>query len=75
MFGSKKKKKTKLKLSDLMAQLRPDLSPESLGVGPGFPGVAPNPFMSGAAMKRMGGDPTKIPQPQSSGGGHEPGKN
>lgn len=43
----------KTKLSDLMARLRPDLGPESLGVGPDFPGVAPNPFMSGAAMKRM----------------------
>lgn len=48
MFGSKKK----LNLSDLMAQLRPDLSPESLGVGPDFPGVAPNPLLSSAARKR-----------------------
>ncbi|WP_328612849.1 hypothetical protein OHS18_27270 [Amycolatopsis sp. NBC_00355] len=46
MFGSKKK------LDDLMAQLRPDLSRESLGVGPGFPGVAPNPFLSRDASKR-----------------------
>lgn len=46
MFGSKKK------LSDLMAQLRPDLSRESLGVGPDFPGVAPNPLLSSDARKR-----------------------
>ncbi|XAS71325.1 hypothetical protein VUN82_19895 [Micrococcaceae bacterium Sec5.1] len=36
MFGSKKQK-----LNDLMEELRPDLSRESLGVGPNFPGVAP----------------------------------
>ena len=41
MFGSKKKKKEKISLTDLMEQLRPDLSRESLGVGPDFPGVAP----------------------------------
>ncbi|HET6709907.1 hypothetical protein [Amycolatopsis sp.] len=46
MFGPRKK------LNDLMAQLRPDLSRESLGVGPGFPGVAPNPLLSRAAWKR-----------------------
>lgn len=46
MFGSKKK------LDDLMAQLRPDLSREALGVGPAFPGVAPNPVLSGDARKR-----------------------
>jgi len=46
MFGSKKK------LNDLVAQLRPDLSRESLGVGPDFPGVAPNPLLSPAAWKR-----------------------
>ncbi|KFU81928.1 hypothetical protein SAMN04489729_1435 [Amycolatopsis lurida] len=45
MFGSKK-------LNDLMAQLRPDLSRESLGVGPAFPGVAPNPLLSSDARKR-----------------------
>ncbi|RGC65493.1 hypothetical protein C5N14_28225 [Micromonospora sp. MW-13] len=45
MFGSKK-------LNDLMAQLRPDLSRESLGVGPDFPGVAPNPLLSSDAWKR-----------------------
>ncbi|KRC59171.1 hypothetical protein ASE14_15460 [Agromyces sp. Root81] len=39
-FGSKKKTK-KLKLEDLMEQIRPDLSRESLGVGPDFPGVHP----------------------------------
>ncbi|WP_410638552.1 hypothetical protein [Amycolatopsis sp. lyj-346] len=46
MFGWKKN------LDDLMAQLRPDLSRESLGVGPGFPGVAPNPLLSRDAWKR-----------------------
>ncbi|MFI9455763.1 hypothetical protein [Amycolatopsis sp. NPDC052450] len=46
MFGSKKK------IDDLMAQLRPDLSRESLGVGPAFPGVAPNPLLSRDAWKR-----------------------
>lgn len=49
MFGSKK---NKLNLNDLMAQLRPDLSRESLGVGPDFPGVAPNPLLSGDARRR-----------------------
>jgi hypothetical protein len=49
MFGSKKKKVT---LDDLMAQLRPDLSRESLGVGPAFPGIAPNPLLSRAARTR-----------------------
>jgi len=49
MFGSKKKKVT---LDDVMSQLRPDLSRESLGVGPDFPGVAPNPLLSGAARRR-----------------------
>ncbi|MGG7450144.1 hypothetical protein ACQ3HE_04535 [Plantibacter auratus] len=46
MFGSKRK------LDDLMAQLRPDLSREALGVGAAFPGVAPNPVLSGDARKR-----------------------
>ncbi|WP_414944237.1 hypothetical protein [Amycolatopsis sp. cmx-11-32] len=46
MFGRKKN------LNDLMAQLRPDLSRESLGVGPAFPGVAPNPLLSSDAWKR-----------------------
>lgn len=49
MFGSKKKKQ---RLNDLMEQLRPDLSRESLGVGPDFPGVAPNPVLSGEARTR-----------------------
>lgn len=48
MFGAKRKQK----LDDLMAQLRPDLSRESLGVGPDFPGVAPNPILSGEARRR-----------------------
>ncbi|MFD9426702.1 MULTISPECIES: hypothetical protein [unclassified Streptomyces] len=51
MFGSKKKLNN-LNLNDLMAQLRPDLSRESLGVGPAFPGVAPNPLLSSDARKR-----------------------
>jgi hypothetical protein len=46
MFGSRKK------IDDLMAQLRPDLGRESLGVGPDFPGVAPNPLLSREARKR-----------------------
>ncbi|MFJ2755821.1 hypothetical protein ACIO3S_09495 [Nocardioides sp. NPDC087217] len=46
MFGWKKKH------NDLMAQLRPDLSRESLGVGPDFPGVASNPILSRDARKR-----------------------
>ncbi|WP_239484628.1 hypothetical protein [Micromonospora humidisoli] len=46
VFGSKKK------INDMMAQLRPDLSRESLGVGPDFPGIAPNPLLSGDARKR-----------------------
>lgn len=50
MFGSKKKRRQKL--DDLMAQLRPDLSRESLDVGPEFPGVAPNPLLSGEARRR-----------------------
>ena len=49
MFGSKKKRQ---RLSDLMDQLRPDLSRESLGVGPAFPGVTPNPLLSGKARRR-----------------------
>ena len=46
MFGSKKG------LYEMMAQLRPDLSREALGVGPAFPGVAPNPLLSGEARRR-----------------------
>lgn len=49
MFGWKKKLDG---LNELTAQLRPDLSRESLGVGPDFPGVAPNPLLSGAARRR-----------------------
>ena len=45
MFGSKK-------FNDLVGQLRPDLSREALGVGPDFPGVAPNPLLSISAWKR-----------------------
>ncbi|WP_394620542.1 hypothetical protein JNUCC0626_15970 [Lentzea sp. JNUCC 0626] len=39
-------------VSGMMEQLRPDLSRESLGVGPDFPGVAPNPFLSADAQER-----------------------
>jgi len=46
MFFSKKK------IDDLMAQLRPDLGRESLGVGPDFPGIAPNPLLSREARQR-----------------------
>jgi len=46
MFGANNQ------LNDLMAQLRPDLSREALGVGPDFPGIAPNPALSGDAGKR-----------------------
>ncbi|SDW25434.1 hypothetical protein SAMN05421504_10177 [Amycolatopsis xylanica] len=53
MFGRKKKRDGLNELDDLMERLRPDLSRESLGVGPGFPGVAPNPLMSGAARNRQ----------------------
>ncbi|USX51950.1 hypothetical protein [Lentzea sp. HUAS12] len=35
----------------LVEQLRPDLSREALGVGPAFPGIAPNPDMSSEARK------------------------
>jgi hypothetical protein len=51
MFGSRKKK-NKPGFSELMEQLRPDLSRESLGVGPAFPGVAPNPLLSREARRR-----------------------
>lgn len=46
MFGFGKK------MDDLMAQLRPDLSRDALGVTSAFPGVAPNPLLSRAAVKR-----------------------
>ena len=52
MFGWKKKRNGLHDLGGLMDQLRPDLSRESLGVGPAFPGVAPNPLLSGDARKR-----------------------
>ena len=53
MFGWKKKRNdSKMTLDDVMSKLRPDLSRESLGVGPDFPGVAPNPLMSSDARKR-----------------------
>ncbi|WP_449408321.1 hypothetical protein [Microbacterium maritypicum] len=49
MFGSKKK----ARLDAMMEQLRPDLSREALGVGPDFPGIAPNPLLSRAARARI----------------------
>ncbi|MET0822468.1 MAG: hypothetical protein ABWY58_16005 [Aeromicrobium sp.] len=60
MFGWMKKKiddpvsifASKAKIDDMMAKLRPDLTRESLGVGPDFPGVAPNPSMSSDARNR-----------------------
>ena len=53
MFGWRKKRSgSSTTLDDLMAQLRPDLSREALGVGPDFPGVAPNPLLSRDARKR-----------------------
>jgi len=53
MFGWKKKRNdSKMTLDDVMSKLRPDLSRESLGVGPDFPGVTPNPLMSSDARKR-----------------------
>lgn len=36
----------------MVGALRPDLSRESLGVGPDFPGIAGNPELSRAARKR-----------------------
>lgn len=47
MFGFGKKK-----LDDMVSLLRPDLSRESLGVGPDFPGIAPNPVLSREAIRR-----------------------
>jgi len=41
MFGSKRR------LAELIERLRPDLGPESLGVGPDFPSVTPKPLLSG----------------------------
>ncbi|QIK73738.1 hypothetical protein G7070_00835 [Propioniciclava coleopterorum] len=35
-----------------MARVRPDLSRDSLGVGSAFPGIAPNPLLSGEARRR-----------------------
>ncbi|WP_427868710.1 hypothetical protein [Leucobacter luti] len=46
MFGFGKK------VDDLVGQLRPELSREPLGVGPAFPGIAPNPLLSKAARQR-----------------------
>jgi hypothetical protein len=47
MFGFGKKK-----LDDIASMLRPDLSRDSLGVGPDFPGIAPNPVLSREAIRR-----------------------
>ncbi|MFJ5262860.1 hypothetical protein ACIQAC_20580 [Streptomyces sp. NPDC088387] len=46
LFGSRKKS------IEMMARVRPDLSREALGVGPDFPGIAPNPLLNGDARKR-----------------------
>lgn len=46
MFGSKRR------LAELIERLRPDLGPESLGVGPDFPGVTPKPLLSGETRRR-----------------------
>ncbi|GAA1737212.1 hypothetical protein [Aeromicrobium alkaliterrae] len=51
MFGSKKSRRTTT-LDDLVGRLRPDLTREALGVGPDFPGVAPNPLLSRQARRR-----------------------
>lgn len=40
------------RVNDLVGALRPDLSGESLGVGPSFPGVVPNPLLSSSARRR-----------------------
>lgn len=45
-------KKSDDRLTDLVGALRPDLSREALGVGPNFPGVVPNPYLSPKAMRR-----------------------
>ncbi|MFJ4225222.1 hypothetical protein [Microbacterium sp. NPDC089695] len=49
MFGGKRRRT----LDAMMEQLRPDLSREALGVGPAFPGIAPNPLLSRAARTRI----------------------
>ena len=49
MFGSRSKGE---KLDRMMEQLRPDLSREALGVGPAFPGIAPNPLLGREARVR-----------------------
>ncbi|MFT4232248.1 MAG: hypothetical protein QM606_05665 [Leucobacter sp.] len=46
MFGSKKNS------DDIVGRMRPELSRESLGVGPEFPGIVPNPYLSRVAKKR-----------------------
>lgn len=52
MFDWMRKFALRTNFDEAMEQLRPDLSRESLGVGPDFPGVAPNPYMSRDAMQR-----------------------
>ena len=49
MFGFGKGKQ---RIDDIVGAIRPDLSREALGVGPGFPGVTPNPLLSRKAMQR-----------------------
>ncbi|WP_336629630.1 MULTISPECIES: hypothetical protein [unclassified Microbacterium] len=50
MFRRKNAKKQRM--DDMMERLRPDLTREALGVGPDFPGVAPNPLLSRDARRR-----------------------
>ncbi|MDI2036346.1 hypothetical protein [Paenarthrobacter nitroguajacolicus] len=49
MFGFGKRRQP---IGDLVGLLRPDLSRDSLGVGPDFPGVTPNPLLSSSARQR-----------------------
>ncbi|WP_040164747.1 hypothetical protein [Microbacterium gorillae] len=39
-------------MNDIVGAMRPELSRDGLGVGPNFPGIAPNPLLSGAARRR-----------------------
>lgn len=48
-FGSKGRQPWN---GDIIGALRPELSRDALGVGPAFPGIAPNPLLSAAALRR-----------------------
>lgn len=53
MFGFKSKKTASSRARiDVVGRLRPELSRDSLGVGPDFPGIAPNPSLNRAAVRR-----------------------